>query len=71
MKIEKILRAGELTSLSGLKSYFPEKIADSEIINVLNELEDEGKVVHNSKRALWISASKKELNILAKRGLEL
>lgn len=72
LMVEETLRKkGELITVANLKRALPKKVMHSTLLQILDYLQMSGKIVMTARGALWVFSPRKELEALAKRGLEL
>ena len=70
--VEDTLRnAGEVIKISELKRRLPKKIMHSTLLQILDYLQQSGKIVITTKGVLWIYKPHEELEKILKNGLEL
>lgn len=54
-----------------IKEKLPIKIKRRELLLILNDLENKGKIIIGTKGILWIFSEREELNLLISRGIEI
>lgn len=70
--VEKVLKeAREIIKISELKRRLPKKVMHSTIIQILDYLQESGKVLITTKGVVWIYRPPAELEKLKEGGLEL
>ncbi|MFH1455757.1 MAG: hypothetical protein ABIF40_02300 [archaeon] len=70
--VEKVLKdANELMSVAELKRQLPRKVMHQTLTQILDYLQESGKILIGTKGILWIYAERKELDELKKRGMEI
>jgi len=72
LMIEKVLQeAKEIIKISELKRRLPRKVMHNTIVQVLDYLQESGKILITTKGILWIYRPPAELEKLKQGGLEL
>jgi hypothetical protein len=72
LMIEDVLRnANDLMSIAELKRKLPRKVMHQTIIQILDYLQESGKIIIGTKGILWIYTPRKELEALIKKGVEV
>jgi len=72
LMVEKVLQdAEEVVKIAELKRRLPKKVMHSTLLTVLDYLQISGKIVISTKGILWIYTSRKRLNEIIERGIEL
>lgn len=63
--VEKTLKdAGEVIKIAELKRRLPKKVMHSTLLEILDYLQESGKIVIGTKGVLWIYTPREELNKL-------
>jgi hypothetical protein len=68
---ETLKKAGEVIKVSELKRRLPRKVMHGTLLQILNYLQQSGKIIITTKGVLWIYTPRNELDGLAKSGLKL
>lgn len=72
LMVEETLRqANEVLKLAELKRQLPKQIMHSTLLQIIDYLQESGKILITTKGVLWIYRPPAELKILKKGGLEL
>lgn len=72
LMVEDVLKeAGEPLKIAEIKRRLPRKVQHSTLLQILDYLQMSGKILIGTKGVLWISAERKELDALIKKGLEV
>ena len=72
LMVEDTLRkAGEVVRISELKRRLPKKIMHSTLLQILDYLQQSGKILITTKGVLWIYKPHEELEEIIKHGLEI
>ncbi|MFH1442569.1 MAG: hypothetical protein ABIG96_00895 [Candidatus Micrarchaeota archaeon] len=72
LMVEKVLKeAGQLVKVAELKRRLPKKVMHSTILQILDYLQESGKIFVSAKGLLWIYRSPSELEKLKEGGLEV
>lgn len=72
LMVEEILRgAREILKVSELKRKLPRKVMHNTLLQILDYLQESGKILVTTKGILWIYRPPAELEKLKKGGLEL
>jgi hypothetical protein len=70
--VEKVLQdAREIIKISELKRRLPKQVMHSTLIQILDYLQESGKVLITTKGVVWIYRSPAELERIKQRGLEI
>ena len=72
LMVEKILQeAGDVLTIAEIKRRLPKKVMHSTLIQVLNYLQESGKILITTKGIIWVYSPSHELEALKKRGIEI
>lgn len=72
LMVEKVLQESkELIKIADLKRKLPRKVMHNTLMQILDYLQESGKILITTKGILWIYRSPVELEKLKKGGLEL
>lgn len=72
LMVEKLLeKAKEVLTIAELKRKLPKKIMHSTLIQILNYLQESGKILIGTKGIIWIYTPREELEKLIARGTEV
>lgn len=72
LMVEKVLQdAREIIKISELKRRLPKQVMHSTLIQILDYLQESGKVLITTKGVVWIYRSPAELERIKQRGLEI
>ncbi len=72
LMVEKYLKnAGQVVTVAELKRELPRKVMHQTILEILNYLQQSGKIIIGAKGILWVFEERKELEKLAKKGREI
>ncbi len=72
LMVEKTLKdAGEVLKVAELKRRLPKKIMHSTLLQILDYLQESGKIIIGTKGALWVYRPTPELEAMIKGGLEI
>lgn len=72
LMVEKVLQeAKEILRVSELKRRLPKKVMHSTLLQVLDYLQESGKILITTKGAVWIFRPPAELEKLKQGGLEI
>ncbi len=72
LMVEKVLRdVGEIIKVSELKRRLPKKIMHSTLLQILDYLQESGKILVTTKGVIWIYRPPAELEKLKEGGLEV
>lgn len=70
--VEKVLQeAREIIKIAELKRRLPKKVMHSTLMQVLNYLQESGKILMTTKGVVWIFRPPAELERIKQRGLEI
>ena len=68
---DSLQKAGQVLKIAELKRRLPKKVMHSTLIQILDYLQQSGKIIFTTKGALWIYRPPSELEAMKKGGLEL
>ena len=68
---ESLRQAGEVLKIAELKRRLPKQVMHSTLLQILDYLQESGKILITTKGVLWIYRPPAELEKLKKGGLEL
>ncbi len=68
---EELQKAGEILKISDLKRRLPKKVMHSTLMQVLDYLQESGKILITTKGVVWIFRPPMELEKMKQRGLEI
>jgi hypothetical protein len=68
---ETLEKAGEPLTLAELKRELPRKVMHSTLTQVLDYLQESGKIIITTKGIVWVFAPRAEIEAMKKRGIEL
>jgi hypothetical protein len=72
LMVENVLHgAGEIIRISELKRRLPRQVMHSTLVQVLNYLQQSGKILITTKGVLWIYRPPAELELMKQKGLEI
>lgn len=72
LMVEDVLRkANELITVADLKRKLPKKVMHQTLMQILDYLQYNGKVVIGTKGILWVYTPRKEIEELIKKGTEV
>lgn len=72
MMVEKVLQeAKEIIKVSELKRRLPKQVMHSTLMQILDYLQESGKVLITTKGVVWIYRPPAELERIKQRGLEI
>ncbi|MCK4327528.1 MAG: hypothetical protein KAW41_03555 [Candidatus Diapherotrites archaeon] len=72
LMIEETLEgAGEPLTLAELKRELPRKVMHSTLLQVLDYLQESGKVLLTTKGIVWVFAPRQEIEAMKNRGIQL
>lgn len=72
LMVEKCLKnAGQLVTVAELKRELPRKVMHQTVLEILDYLQQSGKILIGAKGILWIFEERKELEKLVKKGREI
>ncbi|MEK6954959.1 MAG: hypothetical protein AABX01_08150 [Candidatus Micrarchaeota archaeon] len=72
LMVEKVLNeAGQLVKVAELKRRLPKKVMHSTLLQILDYLQESGKILVSTKGLLWIYRAPSELEKLKKGALEI
>jgi hypothetical protein len=72
LMVEKVLQeAREIIKISELKRRLPKQVMHSTLMQILDYLQESGKVLITTKGVVWIYRSPAELEKLKQKGLEI
>lgn len=72
LMVEKSLKkAGQLVAVADLKRMLPRQVMHQTLLEILGYLQQSGKIMIGTKGVLWIFEERKNLEKLAKKGLEI
>ena len=72
LMVEETLKdAGEVIKVAELKRRLPKKIMHSTLLQILDYLQQSGKIIIGTKGVLWIYRPAPELEAMIKGGLEI
>ena len=71
LMVENTLKNGDLLSVAELKRQLPKKVMHQTLLQILDYLQQSGKIIIGTKGILWIYSENKVLDELIKRGIEL
>jgi len=70
--VEQTMKNAEnLMKISELKRRLPRKVMHQTLIQILDYLQQSGKIIVGTKGVLWVFTERKELNLLINKGLEI
>jgi exosome complex RNA-binding protein Rrp4 len=69
--VEKVLKGGDLMKIAELKRRLPKKVMHNTLLQILDYLQESGRIIIGTKGILWIYAERKELDKLIRRGTEV
>lgn len=70
--VEKVLQdAKEIIKISELKRRLPKQVMHSTLLQILDYLQESGKVLITTKGVVWIYRAPNELENLKQKGLEI
>jgi len=68
---ETLEKAGEPITLAELKRQLPRKTMHSTLVQVLDYLQESGKILITTKGIVWIFAQRAEIEAMKNRGIQL
>ena len=68
---ESLRKAGQVLKMAELKRRLPKKVMHTTLIQILDYLQQSGKILITTKGALWIYRPPSELEAMKKGGLEI
>ena len=68
---ETLKKAGEVLTIAELKRKLPKKVMHSTLIQVIDYLQESGKILITTKGIVWIYTPRDELEKRIARGIEL
>lgn len=72
LMVEKSLKkAGQAVPVAELKRMLPRKVMHQTLLEILDYLQDSGKILIGTKGVLWIFEERKKLESMAAKGLEI
>jgi len=70
--VEEVLqKAGEILKVSELKRMLPKKVMHSTLMQILDYLQESGKILITTKGVVWVFRPPAELEKIKQRGLEI
>jgi hypothetical protein len=71
LMVEETLKSGELMKIAEIKRKLPRQVMHQTLLQILDYLQDSGKIIIGTKGVLWIYSNRKELNRMIQKGTEL
>ena len=68
---ETLKQIGEPVSVAELKKRLPKKVMHSTLVQILDYLQESGKILVTTKGVIWIYSPPAEIEALKKKGIEL
>lgn len=68
---ETLKKKGDVVTVAELKRRLPRQIMHSTLIQILNYLQESGKILITTKGIVWIYAPRAEIEAMKKRGIQL